>query len=83
MTHEEVKQFFERLVQSKVKCQLTPGILMEVEDVDLQLDEEKRLHVLITVGDEEWNDSFEMIFPAEASENPPVAPKGRGKRSGK
>ncbi len=83
MTHEEVKQFFERLVKSKVQCQLTPGILMEVEDVDLQLDEEKRLHVLITVGDEEWNDNFELIFPAEAGDSKPSAPKGRGGRGGK
>lgn len=75
MTHEEAKQFFVNLVKSNVQCQLTPGIIMDVEEVNFQLDEEKNLHVLVVVGDEEWNDNFELIFPAEKGSKTPTSTK--------
>jgi hypothetical protein len=83
MTHEEVTQFFTRLAQSKAKCQLTPGILMDVEEVTFQQDEEKRLHVLVTIGDAEWNDNFELIFPSEGGESSATPSRGAARGQGK
>ncbi|GCE50962.1 hypothetical protein EI42_02222 [Thermosporothrix hazakensis] len=77
MNHEEIQRFFEHLVETKAICQLTPGIRMQVEEVDMHYDKEKNLHVVITVGDEDYNDYFEMIFPAQEKKQAPSSKKPR------
>lgn len=63
MKETDIQQFFDQLIKEKVECQLTPGIILRIESIEMQRDEENRLHVNVQVGDEEWSDSFSLIFP--------------------